>query len=112
MMRFNLLAMVAMILCWGCVASGSDAGNTADNDPQVQAAKKDLAQRLGVVETDIGLAGEIEEVTWPDLSLGCPEPGKMYAQMLTNGLKFTLKGGGRRFEYHTGGGALRLCKEY
>jgi hypothetical protein len=112
MLRLGLIAIVAIFSCLGCVASGSDAGNAAENNAQVQSAKKDLAQRLGVVEREIGLVGKIEEVTWPDTSLGCPEPGKMYAQMLTSGLKFTLKGGARRFEYHTGGGALRLCKEY
>lgn len=112
MSRLGLIAIVAILSCLGCFASGSDEGDAAENNAQVQSAKKDLAQRLGGLERDIVLVGEIQEVTWPDMSLGCPEPGKMYAQMLTSGLKFTLKSGGRRFEYHTGSGALRLCKEY
>ena len=45
------------------------------------------------VAADMGLspdsltARSVERVTWRDASLGCPEPGKMYAQVLTEGWK-------------------------
>ncbi|MEV6282958.1 hypothetical protein [Kribbella sp. NPDC051770] len=69
--------------------------------PQEQ-AKTDLAERLGVFVDEITLVSA-EEVTWPDSSLGCPEPGMMYAQVLTSGSRIVLTAGGRTYEYHAGG---------
>jgi hypothetical protein len=43
----------------------------------------------------------VEEVVWPDTSLGCPEPGKFYAQVLVPGYRVILEVGGRRVEVHT-----------
>lgn len=83
-----------------------------EDDPSiVRAAKKDLAQRLGVREQSIDLVGQIDEVTWPDASLGCPEPGMMYAQVLTPGYRFKLQSGAKVYEYHAGSSIVRLCRE-
>ncbi len=43
----------------------------------------------------------VERVTWPDTSLGCPEPGKFYAQVLVPGYRMVLEVGGRKVEVHT-----------
>ncbi|GAB2567622.1 hypothetical protein [Kribbella endophytica] len=69
--------------------------------PQEQ-AKADLAERLGVPVDDVTVVSS-EEVTWPDSSLGCPQPGMMYAQVLTNGSRIVLSAGGQTYEYHSGG---------
>lgn len=42
-----------------------------------------------------------EPVTWPDTSLGCPEPGKFYAQVLVPGYRVVVEARGQRFEVHT-----------
>jgi hypothetical protein len=86
-----------------------DAVSGEDKLSIVELAKKDLAQRLGVEEQSISLVGQIEEVTWPDTSLGCPEPGMMYAQVLTPGYRFTLQSGAKVYEYHSGKGVVKLC---
>ncbi|MBB5840335.1 hypothetical protein [Kribbella italica] len=65
-------------------------------------AKSDLAERAGVTVDEITLVSS-EEVTWPDSSLGCPQPGMMYAQVLTSGSRIILSAGGRTYEYHSGG---------
>ena len=44
--------------------------------------------------------------TWPDASLGCPEPGMMYAQVLTPGILVVLSYGGELHRYHGGIGAV------
>jgi hypothetical protein len=73
-------------------------------------ARADLAERLGVPVEDVTVVSS-EEVTWPDSSLGCPQPGMMYAQVLTNGSRIILSAGGRTYEYHSGGRrAPFLCK--
>jgi hypothetical protein len=65
-------------------------------------AVRDLARRTGVDPADIAVVSA-EEVTWRDGSLGCPEPGMMYPQVLTNGSRVVLEADGRRYEYHAGG---------
>jgi hypothetical protein len=82
----------------------------ADELSAVEAAKKDLSRRLNVRQESIELAGPIEEVTWPDSSLGCPEPGMMYSQVLTPGYRFKLQSGDKLYEYHTGKGVVKLCE--
>lgn len=72
----------------------------AEADRAVMAAKQDLASRVGVDVEDVQIA-EIEAVEWPDSSLGCPEPGKMYLQVITSGYRVVLQAQGQTFEYHT-----------
>lgn len=65
-------------------------------------AVRDLARRLGVDPAQIRVVSA-EEVTWPDGSIGCPKPGMMYPQVLTNGSRVVLEAQGQRYEYHAGG---------
>lgn len=41
-----------------------------------------------------------QRVDWPDSSLGCPQPGFMYSQIVTPGYRITVEANGRH-EYHT-----------
>lgn len=44
-----------------------------------------------------------EPVEWPDTSLGCPQPGMMYAQVITPGWRVLLQTDqGLSYEVHTG----------
>lgn len=81
---------------------------TPDLDPIAQ-AKADLAARLGIEPAEVTVVSSTE-VTWPDGSLGCPEPGMFYTQALVNGTRTVLEAGGNRYNYHSGGGrAPFLC---
>jgi hypothetical protein len=63
---------------------------------------------VDVAEIDIVLA---EQVTWPDGSLGCPEPGQMYTQALVDGYQVVVNAGGEELDYHVGsGGSFSLCE--
>jgi hypothetical protein len=73
--------------------------NQAEN-PLVRKAKVDLAHRLNVPIEDIELM-QYEEVFWRDTSLGCPQPGMVYAQVITPGFRITLKAKGQIYDYHT-----------
>ncbi|HIQ06039.1 MAG TPA: hypothetical protein EYH31_10220 [Anaerolineae bacterium] len=73
----------------------------------VAAAQKDLIHRLGK-EVEISVES-VEPVQWPDSSLGCPEPGKMYAQVITPGHRVILRAGDQTYEYHTAGTHAVLC---
>ena len=76
----------------------------------VTKAKEDLAQRLMIDAGQIELV-EVASVTWPDGSLGCPQPGMMYTQVQVDGLLIRLRAEGVIYEYHSGGGnEAFLCK--
>lgn len=67
----------------------------------IEQARQDLAARLGVPAAEIQVV-EARAVTWPDSSLGCPEPGRMYLQVLTPGYRIVLEVRGQRYAYHAG----------
>ena len=76
----------------------------------IEEAKADLAQRLSVPINDINLE-EAKAVVWPDASLGCPQPGMAYTQVLSPGYLIRLNYDNQDFEYHAGkGGSLTYCK--
>jgi hypothetical protein len=69
----------------------------------IEMAKNDLAQRLSISVGEISLV-EARSVVWPDSSLGCPQAGIMYAQVLTPGFLILLEHGGVITEYHANRG--------
>lgn len=69
----------------------------------VDQAKADLAARLGLKPEQIALL-ELAAVVWPDSSLGCPQPGMAYTQVLQDGLRIRLGVGQSVYQYHTGAG--------
>lgn len=72
-----------------------------------QYAVRDLAAKLGIPAGSITVA-EKGETTWPDTSLGMPEPGMMYAQMLIDGFRVVLLAGEKTYEYHFGNGSVKM----
>jgi hypothetical protein len=69
----------------------------------IQLARQDLAQKLNVPIDEIREVS-VEAVEWPDTSLGCPQPGMMYAQVITPGFRVVLAAKGQTVEYHTDSG--------
>ena len=67
----------------------------------VDLARVNLAQKLGVDLEAVTVQG-VEEVEFPDASLGVPEPGETYAQVLTPGYVIKLEAGDETYEYHAG----------
>ena len=79
-------------------------------NPQAQQAITDLAERLQIEPQTITVA-RVEAVTWPDGSLGCPEPGMMYTQALVDGFFIQLQVGDQSYNYHSSSrGAPTLCE--
>ena len=69
-------------------------------DAIAQLAVADLAERLGISPSAITIVS-VEAVDWPDTSLGNPQPGMFYAQVITPGYKILLSANDQLFEYHT-----------
>ncbi len=66
-------------------------------------ARTELADQLAVEAEEIELT-KTEAIQWPDSSLGCPEPGMMYAQVITPGYRLTLEVDGQEYVFHTDSG--------
>lgn len=78
-----------------------------NRESAVETAKKDLAKRLNVSESEIEVA-DISETDFPDMSLGAPEKDEMSAQMITTGWKINLRSDGNQYEYRADKYDLRL----
>jgi hypothetical protein len=65
-------------------------------------AIKLLAEQLGIDSSRISVARSVE-VTWPDGSIGCPEPGFMYTQALVPGTLVELVADGTTYAFHQAG---------
>lgn len=76
-----------------------ETSTTAHPNQDVQFAISDLAERVGNDQSEISVVS-VEEVEWPDTSLGCPDPNKAYAQMIVNGYDIVLEVDGREYHYH------------
>jgi hypothetical protein len=66
----------------------------------VRLAVEALATDLGVPRDQIAV-DQVEARDWPDSSLGCPQPGRAYLQVITPGYRVILMAGGKAYEYHT-----------
>lgn len=71
-------------------------------------AKTDLAQRLGIKIEEISVQSIVEK-TWSDASLGCPEKGKLYAQVITPGYLIILETGGKTYDYRASTSWVHFC---
>jgi hypothetical protein len=105
MPRKLLIGFALALLTSACSPAAAATDPAASPTPSasgamVEAARSDLAARLGVGPASIQV-GAVEEIDWPDASLGCPQPGTAYAQVVTPGLRITLQSGGQAYTYHT-----------
>jgi hypothetical protein len=94
------------------ISSGRAAGGALERiAPETQAlvdlALADLAERLDVSPDEIEVVGVVP-TQFSDASLGVPEPGMMYAQVVTPGYIIELLGGGESYEYHGSGDRVVL----
>lgn len=99
----SLLMATALISILGCTTSSSPTpeGLSSQAQPLVAKAKTDLAERLDVSPGEIEV-DTVKAVEFSDTSLGVPEPGAMYAQVITPGYIIHLTVGGTQYEYHAG----------
>jgi hypothetical protein len=93
-----------LILC--SMADGSFAPSM---EALIVEVKRDLANKLGISADGI-LFVKVTAVEWPDSSLGCPEPDKMYLMVVTPGYQIVLDVSGVKYNYHTNtDGYFVLC---
>jgi hypothetical protein len=76
----------------------------------VEAALADAARQTGLPRSQLKILSS-GPVTWRDGSLGCPQPGMAYMDMLVPGYRIRIQAGDRELDYHASarGGELLLC---
>ena len=62
-------------------------------------ARAAAARRLGVAPDGL-VVSRAEPIDWPDTALGCPEPGRAYAQVITPGYRIVVRAGAQTVEVH------------
>ncbi len=112
-----LLGMMLAIACAGPAGTGTPAGaptaaatQTAAAHDAAAKAVADLSQRIAVEPASIQIIS-IEPHTWPDTSLGLPQPGQTYAQVETSGYIVTLGYVRQAFVYHVAGDIVRFDQQ-
>ena len=73
----------------------------------IEAARQDLAKRLGVDEDSVEEVSVIDK-DFPDMALGAPVEDEMAAQMISTGWQIELDADGETYEYRADKFHLRL----
>lgn len=78
--------------------------------PDAEAAiRADLETRVGVDASTASVVS-IEPQTWPDGSMGCPQPGEMYTQAIVEGYRVVVSFTGAQYDYRiSSNGVVRFC---
>lgn len=77
----------------------------------LEAVIADAARRAGVARSEVQVVRN-QTVQWSDGSLGCPEPGMAYIQVIVDGYWVELRAGGKLYDYRLDRqGNFRLCEQ-
>ena len=125
MLAIRITLIAALWVVGGCSAAASSNGplTPASNQPTQESAGPgavdlpasvvdpvvaDIARQAGVPASEVVVVSA-EAVTFPDGSLGCPQPGMVYTQALVDGYKIVAEAGGKTYDYRGSGSTFRLC---
>ena len=73
----------------------------------VARARRDLAARLGVAESEIR-EESVDQAEFPNTALGAPTRGEMSGMMMTSGWRIRLGAAGKSYEYRADRNQVRL----
>lgn len=105
-MKLFMIILLVVVYISGCVEQTQNEPVVVNNSavpeysPVVDIAKEDLSDRLNISVDDIRFIKQ-EAVDWPDASLGFPQKGMGYAQVITPGFRIILKADDKLYEYHS-----------
>jgi hypothetical protein len=103
-----LTLAIASSACYGPRLRAADAPASLSSGEQaaVEAAKQALGAQAGDYTVQA-----VEPRQWPDSSLGCPRPGMMYLQVITDGYVVLLEGAGKLHEVHVASDVAVVCPD-
>jgi hypothetical protein len=125
MLVIRITLIAALWVVGGCSAASSSNGSLtpASDQPTQESAGPGAVDlpasvvdpvvaevaRLADVPVDQVTVVSAEAVTFPDGSLGCPQPGMVYTQAMVDGYKIVAEAGGKTYDYRGSGSTFRLC---
>jgi len=89
---------------------GSEEKLTGTERDIAQLAIDALAADLQIAKDKIAI-DTIRAVDWPDSSIGCPQPGRAYLQVVTPGHKITLRANGQIYFVHEANHHAIVCRQ-
>lgn len=115
---------LALLLCLAACGDGSEGTAPTSTTTTTQADTGELSSQareaiLADAAAQIGVAPEevevvsVEAEVFNDTSLGCPEAGETYAQVLTRGFHVIVDADGNELDYRVDARtqAFRLCEQ-
>ena len=125
MLAIRITLIAALWVVGGCSTSSGGSLTPASDQPTQESASpgpNDLpasvvdpvvaeVARLAAVPTDQVVVVSAEAVTFPDGSLGCPQPGMVYTQAMVDGYKIVAEAGSKTYDFRGTGSSFRLCTE-
>ena len=100
--------MFAYFLALMAITISINSSATMTEQQAIILAKQILSQNLHIKESLLEV-GQVRAVQWSDTSLGCPEPGMMYAQVITPGYEVLLTVDEKHYSVHVGEGRAVVC---
>lgn len=98
---------LAALLALAILSSSACAADPEPTGPEAIALQA-VADALGIPPTGARvITSEFRD--FPDASLGCPQPGMAYAQVITPGHRVLVEADGRRFDVRVAGNRGRIC---
>ena len=98
--------ILGLTLLSGLVATAADQGSP--RDAAIALAKTTLTREVGAGAENAVLVS-ITDAVWRDSSLGCPQRGNVYTQVMTSGYRVTLSLQGTPYVVHVGQGRAVVC---
>jgi len=103
-----IFSTIILTACSGAgVADNSNAVDAAANTPAGVAIRK-VIELTGLSPEQITVLSE-EAMEFGDGSLGCPQPGMAYAQVITPGQRVFIKAGNAEYDVRVAGSSAVLC---
>jgi hypothetical protein len=99
--------MAPAIMAFAALAIPACAAEPAPASPEA-IARRAVSDALGIAPSGTRVVST-EARDFPDGSLGCPQPGMAYAQVITPGYRVLVEADGRRFDVRVTGNHGRLC---
>ncbi len=91
-------------------AEGSGSGESAAVAVPMheKLVRNAVAQQLEVSVDEIEIVNSVR-TEFSDSSLGCPQPGMMYAQVITEGYRTTARYNDQKFDVRSAGTYVKIC---
>jgi hypothetical protein len=97
----SIAASLALVLAACAAPNGSDSSAASVPENLVSPVDQAVSDLQALLDDNAEITVVlVEDVTWPDGSLGCPQPGMSYTQALVDGYRIVLSDGETEYAYH------------